>query len=395
MQDRDITTYVYVENDSSGVTTHEIRIPIIARAKPTELYTPEQIDNYGSAMLELTDAIGQVEAIKGDIEGITDRANEAIETAEGWASASATVTMLEAGSDPTVSLTEDESGNKVLAFGIPAGQTGSTGGIGPSGNDGKDGFSPTVVVEEIEGGHKVVITDVNGEQSFDVMDGEDGAGGGIADGVAWENVTGKPDTFTPAEHTHTAEEIGAAEAGHTHTAEDVGARSDDWLPTADEIGAALSEHEHTAEEVGAVWVERNGTEEPGLPAPNDADTLGGIPAEDYALKADIPDASSSLPSGGTPGQILSVVSDDGDVAWVDANTDTTVDWSEIQNVPTEFTPAEHTHDVSWDAVQNKPTQFSPTTHEHTSGEISGVSIEEWTFTLEDGSIVTKKVLTSV
>lgn len=145
----------------------------------------------------------------------------------------------------------------------------------------------------------------------------------------------------------------------------------------------------------AVVAERTGTEEPGLPAPNDADTLGGIPAEDYALKADIPDASSSLPSGGTPGQVLSVVSDSGDVAWVDANTDTTVDWSDIQNVPSEFAPTEHTHDVSWDAVQNKPTQFPPTTHTHTSEEISDVSVEEWTFTLEDGSTVTKKVLTSV
>ena len=164
---------------------------------------------------------------------------------------------------------------------------------------------------------------------------------------------------------------------------------EDWAPTIDNI-EGLSEALR-----GTVVVERNGTEEPGLPAPNDADMLGGIPAEDYALKTDIPDAPSSLPSGGTPGQVLSVISDDGDVAWVDANTDTTVDWSEIQNVPTEFTPAEHTHDVSWDEVQSKPTQFSPTTHAHTSSEISDVSIEEWMFTLEDGSTVTKKVLTCV
>ncbi len=36
---------------------------------------------------------------------------------------------------------------------------------------GTDGFSPTVDVSEIEGGHRVTITDKNGEQSFDVLNG--------------------------------------------------------------------------------------------------------------------------------------------------------------------------------------------------------------------------------
>lgn len=38
---------------------------------------------------------------------------------------------------------------------------------------GEDGFSPTVVIEDIEGGHTVVITDVEGDKEFDVMDGSD------------------------------------------------------------------------------------------------------------------------------------------------------------------------------------------------------------------------------
>lgn len=40
-----------------------------------------------------------------------------------------------------------------------------------------EGFSPTVQVTEIEGGHEVTITDATGEHTFDVMDGEDGAPG--------------------------------------------------------------------------------------------------------------------------------------------------------------------------------------------------------------------------
>lgn len=65
----------------------------------------------------------------------------------------------------------------------PAGETGPRGprgepGIrGPKGDTGEqgaagaDGYSPTVDVQVITGGHEVTITDVQGAHSFDVMDG--------------------------------------------------------------------------------------------------------------------------------------------------------------------------------------------------------------------------------
>lgn len=39
---------------------------------------------------------------------------------------------------------------------------------------GEDGFSPTIETEEIAGGHRVTVTDADGSQIFDVMDGKDG-----------------------------------------------------------------------------------------------------------------------------------------------------------------------------------------------------------------------------
>ena len=42
---------------------------------------------------------------------------------------------------------------------------------GPAGPAGPAGYSPTVAVEDIEGGHRVTITDKDGEKTFDVMDG--------------------------------------------------------------------------------------------------------------------------------------------------------------------------------------------------------------------------------
>jgi hypothetical protein len=48
----------------------------------------------------------------------------------------------------------------------------------PEGPKGDDGVSPAVTVTPIANGHRITITDAAGQKSFDVMDGEDGNGGG-------------------------------------------------------------------------------------------------------------------------------------------------------------------------------------------------------------------------
>lgn len=59
----------------------------------------------------------------------------------------------------------------------PAGPAGPQGPKGDTGPAGADGISPVVAVEDIDGGHRVTITDKNGAKQFDVMDGKDGEGG--------------------------------------------------------------------------------------------------------------------------------------------------------------------------------------------------------------------------
>ena len=56
------------------------------------------------------------------------------------------------------------------------------------GPKGEDGFSPTVTVEEVAGGHKVSIKDATSTQSFVVRDGKDGdgSGGGSGGGLRFE-----------------------------------------------------------------------------------------------------------------------------------------------------------------------------------------------------------------
>ncbi len=63
-----------------------------------------------------------------------------------------------------VGVTRDEVRDIVSAM------IGSGGG---GGSGGADGVSPTIDVAEIENGHRVTITDVNGQKSFDVLNGKD------------------------------------------------------------------------------------------------------------------------------------------------------------------------------------------------------------------------------
>lgn len=54
---------------------------------------------------------------------------------------------------------------------------GENGTDGTDGVDGQDGFSPIITVTDITGGHRVTITDKNGTQTVDVLNGTNGTNG--------------------------------------------------------------------------------------------------------------------------------------------------------------------------------------------------------------------------
>ena len=70
-------------------------------------------------------------------------------------------------------------------IGYIKGATGATGTQGAKGDTGADGYSPTVTVIDITGGHRITITDADGAHSFDVMDG---TGGGASSGLSGKKV---------------------------------------------------------------------------------------------------------------------------------------------------------------------------------------------------------------
>lgn len=69
---------------------------------------------------------------------------------------------------PGATVTKDTTGNN-QAFTITFKNI-----QGETGDQGEPGFSPTVTIAEIEGGHSVTVTTASGSSSFNVMDGEDG-----------------------------------------------------------------------------------------------------------------------------------------------------------------------------------------------------------------------------
>ena len=95
------------------------------------------------------------------------------------------------GFSPTVSVTEITGGHQVSITDINGTSTFDVmdGADGQAGASGSDGYSPTVSVEPISGGHRVTITDKNGSNTFNVMDGSD-AEKGIAYSTTNERLTG-------------------------------------------------------------------------------------------------------------------------------------------------------------------------------------------------------------
>lgn len=158
--------------EDDGETVYVIELPVMARPEITgEEPTPVEQDLIDQLMAALAAGVAAAEAAAAQIERMSAEAE-----------------TLPAGS-PATAAWDAEHGK--LLLGIPKGDTGAAGAEGPEGPEGpagSDGYSPTVTVEEITGGHRVTITDAEGDHVFDVMDGQ-GGGGGTSD---YEDLYNKP-----------------------------------------------------------------------------------------------------------------------------------------------------------------------------------------------------------
>lgn len=84
------------------------------------------------------------------------------------------------GFSPTVAITDITGGHKVIITDKDGAKEFNV----MNGANGDDGYSPTVTVTEIDGGHRVVITDKNGNKTFDIMNGTGSSGTDGQDGYS-------------------------------------------------------------------------------------------------------------------------------------------------------------------------------------------------------------------
>ena len=115
------------------------------------------------------------------------------------------------GYSPSIAVKEITGGHQLVITDYTGSQTvdvlnGTNGKNGTNGADGQDGVSPTVVTEAVTGGTKVTSSDKNGSKSFVVSNGEDGTDGqnGVSPTVAVTDINnGHRVTITDATGTKT------------------------------------------------------------------------------------------------------------------------------------------------------------------------------------------------
>ncbi|RNI30944.1 hypothetical protein EFA69_06535 [Rufibacter immobilis] len=199
--------------------------------------------------------------------------------------------------------------------------------------------------------------------------------------VSWNEITGKPTTFTPAAHSHTWSEITAkptsfTPSSHSHTWNDVTGKPVTFNP---------SEHTH---QISGIT---------GLQSELDAKSGTG---HTHSWSQITSKPTTFTPATHTHGEYIKTVNGlspdaSGNVVVAvsgGTGTPTSVDWSLITNKPQTFTPSEHTHLISevenlqtelnsksgtghthtWSQITGKPSTFAPAQHSHAVAEVTGL-----------------------
>lgn len=169
-----IFAWLYLHTgEDDGYTVYEAEIPLIKRSEVTdEQPTPQQESAIEQAIIALNIAVEQCE---------TNVSHYPMIVNDYWVVWDAQIGQFV----NTGVKAKGENGRNGAD-----GRDGRDGTNGAPGEDGEDGFSPVVTVEEITGGHRVTITDAQGDHVFDVMDGEGGGGSAVSPTVTVTDIAG-------------------------------------------------------------------------------------------------------------------------------------------------------------------------------------------------------------
>lgn len=128
--------------------------------------------SYATVVPQMATMASDLQDLDGRVDELDQNVNSAVATVTEMRS---DVSTLKSGFNEMRTATTSDVGKALKAKTVTDGKVveWEFGGAG-GGGSGQDGFSPTVTVTNITGGHRVSITDVNGTKTFDVMDGTDG-----------------------------------------------------------------------------------------------------------------------------------------------------------------------------------------------------------------------------
>lgn len=139
------------EGQDDRETKYWITIHITPRKPPeTTDPDPEEVDIIDQAIAALQEGVEAAAQSAEDAEAASQAIQEmGVEAETGAAGGSAAVQKV----------VDPETGAVTLIFTVPPGN---------------DGYSPTIAVESVQGGHRVTVTDAEGSTSFDVTNGQNG-----------------------------------------------------------------------------------------------------------------------------------------------------------------------------------------------------------------------------
>ena len=188
-----VYVWVVVVGEDERTTRYEIIVPVRGRGEPDDYTpTPEEQTAIEAAITALNSAveaagvaIEHYPQIVGGIWQVWD-----ISSGE-WISTGVSA-VGEDGVSPTVSVSTITGGHRVTITDANGDHVFDV----LDGEPGQDGTSPTIVVSSITGGHRLTITDAQGTQTVDVMDGEDGNDGRGIVSVEKTGTSGLTDTYT-------------------------------------------------------------------------------------------------------------------------------------------------------------------------------------------------------
>ena len=136
---------------------------------------------------------------------------------------------------------------------------GAKGAKGDPGSAGSDGISPVVSVETISGGHRITITDAEGSQSFDVLDGASGSGSGDMTKAVYDPKGKAKDIFAYADAKYSKPSGGIPKKDLASDVQASLSKADSALqrytetdPTVPAWAKAKTKPTYTASEVGAL-----------------------------------------------------------------------------------------------------------------------------------------------